>query len=760
MTKKKSKSNPSSRVNIDQEVASLNARIEAETPARGSAPPSGVVAFASLPLSELTLRGLATAKYISMTEIQKASIPHALAGRDILGAAKTGSGKTLSFVVPILECLYRNRWSKRQDGPGAIVLSPTRELAGQIFAVLRKVGAQHASLSVGLLVGGKKDFSTEQQHVPMTNILIATPGRLLQHLEQTPYFQVDNLKMLVLDEADRILDMGFRDQLVRILDYLPKEKQTLLYSATQTKDIKHLATLSMNRKQTEYVGVHDDKAATDTPEALTQAYVLVPLQHKLDCVFSFLKSHLKCKTIVFFASCSQVRHAWELFCALRPGLSVMALHGKLCQSKRTEIYDKFTQTAHCVLFATDVASRGLDFPSVEWVVQCDAPEDQDMYIHRVGRTARYKSKGNSLLLLDPLEESMIHKWTLKGAPLKKKSINPTKTVLVTQKAAGLVAENVKLHTLAKKAFCSYVRSLSLLPKLDFDVPKLALQEYATALGLAIMPNLRFLEKVTSRDGLRATKNVNRKLQKLKDQIKAEKLAKTIAKMGGDASAVTSSSKKRKSNDEKDDEEDSSDDDDMNGLLVVKARHEPSASSNDNETKTVEEVEVPDDYDIHQVAKSRHAKKIRVEGSTSNQNKHVVFGDDGQAQEDVMASTIEKALGNDDKEAKLDYDLAQANEEYMQQVRERLERTNQQDKDDEKQRIRDKHRKKRIKSKGDKEEPEEDQEGAMVATLATTNDDDDDESSNSSDAASSGENEAEEMDVAAQEDLALSLIRGR
>lgn len=726
----------------------MNARIEVETPARGSAPSAGVVAFASLPLSELTLRGLASAKYTSMTEIQKASIPHALAGRDILGAAKTGSGKTLSFVVPILECLYRNRWSKRQDGPGAIVLSPTRELAGQIFAVLRKVGAQHSSLSVGLLVGGKKDFSTEQQHVPMTNILIATPGRLLQHLEQTPYFQVDNLKMLVLDEADRILDMGFRDQLVRILDYLPKEKQTLLYSATQTKDIKHLATLSMNRKHTEYVGVNDDKAATDTPDALTQAYVLVPLPHKLDCVFSFLKSHLKCKTIVFFASCSQVRHAWELFCALRPGLSVMALHGKLCQSKRTEIYDKFTQTEHCVLFATDVASRGLDFPSVEWVVQVDAPEDQDMYIHRVGRTARYKSKGNSLLLLDPLEESMISKWTLKGAPLKKKSINPTKTVLVTQRAASLVAENVKLHTLAKKAFCSYVRSLSLLPKLDFDVPKLALQEYATALGLAIMPNLRFLEKVTSRDGLRATKNVNRKLQKLKDQIKAEKLAKKIAKLGsGDASAL-SSSKKRKSKDEE-----NSSDDDMNGLLVVKARHEPDS----NDTTVV-----PDDYDIHQVAKSRHAKKIRVEGSTSNQNKHVVFGEDGEAQEDVITSTVEKADDND--EAKLDYDLAQANEEYMQQVRERLERTKEQDKEDEKQRIRDKHRKKRLKSKGDKDEPEE--EGGMVATLATTNDRDGGDSSNSPDADSSAsessnsEDETEEMDVAAQEDLALSLIRGR
>jgi ATP-dependent RNA helicase DDX10/DBP4 len=257
-----------------------------------------------------------------------------------------------------------------------------------------------------------------------------------------------------------------------------------------------------------------------------------------------------------------------------------------------------------------------------------------------------------------------------------------------------------------------------------------------------------LEKVTSRDGLRATKNVNRKLQKLKDQIKAEKLAKKIAKLGsGDASAL--SSKKRKSKDEE-----NSSDDDMNGLLVVKARHEPES----NDTSPIE---VPDDYDIHQVAKSRHAKKIRVEGSTSNENKHVVFGEDGEAQEDVITATVEKVDGND--ETKVDYDLAQANEDYMQQVRERLERTKEQDKEDEKQRIRDKHRKKRLKSKGDKDEPEE---GGMVATLATTNDGDKDDSSNSSDSdssaseSSSSESEAEEMDVAAQEDLALSLIRGR
>jgi ATP-dependent RNA helicase DDX10/DBP4 len=760
MTKKvqRGKNQESEQQRTEKEIDSLNARIAAETPARGSTPQSGVVAFASLPLSDATLRGLAKGNYTTMTAIQNAGIPHSLAGRDILGAAKTGSGKTLSFVVPILECLYRNRWSRNQDGPGAIVLSPTRELAGQIFQVLRQVGLYHKSLSVGLLMGGQKDFANEQQHVPQTNILIATPGRLLQHLEQTPYFDVDSLKMLVLDEADRILDMGFRDQLIRILDYLPKEKQTLLYSATQTKDVSHLATLSMNRNNLEYVGVHD-KDSTDTPDALVQSYVVVPLQHKLNCVYSFLKSHLKCKTIIFFASCSQVRHGWELFCSLRPGLSVMALHGKLSQSKRTEVYDKFMQTPHAVLFATDIASRGLDFPDVDWVVQVDAPEDQDVYIHRVGRTARYKNKGNSLLILDPLEEPLTKKWTLK-LPLKKKSINPTKTVLVTQRAASLAAGDVKLHQLAKKAFSSYVRSVALLPNsVDVKVQDMDLAEYAISLGLASMPNLRFLEKITSREGLRKAKNVNRKLQKLKDQIKAEKLAKKIARLQPGESNVgeaSTSSKKRKVS--SDDQEDDGDNDDEDDFLVVKARHVPEVESTD----------LTDNFNLNEVTQSRKSKKIRVGASTSHTNKHVVFDEDGEEQEDILVAVaaVAKKDGDDDNEQE-QADLAEANAAYLQQVRQRLERNQLQDKEEEKQRIRDKHRKKRVQQKGEKQDAADD--NAMVATL----DSDDDhgaeqqefgsnfnEDSDSSDSSSDGEDDdGEGLDVAAQEDLALSLIRG-
>lgn len=750
-----------------EEIATLNDRIKNETPPRGSLAhaKNAVVSFASQPLSQATLQGLENNGYTTMTAIQAGSVPHALAGRDILGAAKTGSGKTLAFLIPLLETLYRQRWTP-QDGVGAIVLSPTRELAGQIFAVLRKIGQQH-TFSLGLLMGGRhknkqnidtNDFIREQRSIPTTNILICTPGRLLQHLEQTPYFNVDSLQMLVLDEADRILDMGFRDQLIRILDYLPQgqARQTLLFSATQTKDVKHLATLSINRKTVEYVGVHDDDAAT-TPDRLKQAYVLVPAEHKLNCLYSFLKTHLKCKTIVFFATCSQVRHAWDLFCRLRPGLSVLAIHGKLSQTKRLQVYDKFTTTPHSVMFATDVASRGLDFPSVDWVVQVDAPEDYDMYVHRVGRTARFQQDGQALLLLDPAEEDCFvrnnknEKEQRLKANLKKKSINPTKTMLVTQRAASLVAEHSTLYALAKKAFWSYVRSMSLLPKsgiwADLEIRKLHLEEFAHSLGLPNIPGdlEKVLQSVSSRDDVRTTKNVNRKLQKLKEQIKREKEEKKKKRR-----------RQEEGETEKETEEDAEDD-----LLVVKARHEAGDIDEDEIVPLASE-------------KVRKRKKIRIDGSNSTNNNHTIFGEDGTVQSKIFEAKPESdddSDGGSVDDEEIAEALRGANDGYLEQVRQRLEKTKELDKEEERERIRAKHKKKRNKEK-DERAGEEGGRDVQIATLAERDDNSASASSSSgsssgssSDAGESSDDDSDSdessdaMDVTKQEDLALSLIRG-
>lgn len=177
-----------------------------------------------------------------MTDIQKRSLPVSLAGKDLMGAAKTGSGKTLAFLIPILDRLYLESWTT-QDGLGALILSPTRELAVQTFEVLKKIGSKH-SFSAGLIIGGKS-LKLEQDAISRMNILVATPGRLLQHMDQTESFDWSNLKILVLDEADRILDLGFSRTLDAIIKQLPKDRQTILFSATQTSDIQSLARLSL-----------------------------------------------------------------------------------------------------------------------------------------------------------------------------------------------------------------------------------------------------------------------------------------------------------------------------------------------------------------------------------------------------------------------------------------------------------------------------------------------------------------------------------
>lgn len=634
-------------------------------------------------------------------------------------------------------------------------MSPTRELAIQIFQVLRVVGKHHA-FSVGLLIGGKKDFFDEQQQIGTTNIIIATPGRLLQHLEQTAYLDMSELRVLVLDEADRILDLGFRDQLVRILEYLPTERQTMLFSATQTRNVNSLATMSL--REPEYLGVHD-KEKTDTPDQLQQSYVVVPVEHKLNAIYSFIKSHLKNKSIIFMSTCAQIRHANDLFCSLRPGVTVMAIHGKLAQERRTQIYFDYLQRPAAVLFATDIAARGLDFPNVDWVVQADAPEDKAMYIHRVGRTARYRAGGKSLLIVTPSEErkgfiDLVHGKNANKVPLKKLSINPTKATIVTERAAALVASNVNLNTLAKKAFQSYVRSITLMPHREiFDVQDIDLDGFSKSLGLASSPNLRFLKTAAKdRTEFRGKKNVNKKLQRLKDQIKAEKLQKKLQKMG---KPMPVHQGKHCSVDSDDDDEAESDDE----LLVSRTK----ASSDDDGSD-----ELPD-AGIHAVSKSRHPKKIQVEGSHSA-NKHVVFNDEGE--EEDLSALLKPGLGETEIEM-MRHDirrLEDATQSYVEKVRARLQTTNEQDAEDQKDRIRQKHKKRRLEVKGKRGEEDEpvalldyaDADDSTSNDSVSSSDDESDSSSVSSADESSPADDADDKgpELKAQEEMALALIRGK
>lgn len=466
-----------------------------------------VTKFSQLPISQRSKLGLEGAHFVELTDIQQKAVPVALAGRDVLGAAKTGSGKTLAFLVPLLEKLYRESWSPL-DGLGALVLAPTRELALQTFEVLRRIGKFH-TLSAGLIIGGK-DLETERSAIGRMNILVATPGRLLQHLDQTLDFDWSNLQMLVLDEADRILDLGFARTMDAILAALPKHRQTLLFSATQTDSVASLARLSLHDPVV--LGNHADQTNA-TPDRLDQVFLTCPLEEKLDRLYSFIKGHLKKKMIVFFSSCKEVRFVYEALCRLQPGVPLLHLHGRQKQPRRVEIFQDFCRKPHAILFATDVAARGLDFPAVDWVVQADCPEDVETYIHRVGRTARLNEEGKGLLFLLPSEQkAMLELLQQRKIPIKslypeERPLPPAKRSIGSQLQA-LCSQDPEIKYLAQKAIVSYVRSVHLNGNKNiFNVAQLPIDKFAASLGLAGAPKLRFvaksLGKNVSREALRA-----------------------------------------------------------------------------------------------------------------------------------------------------------------------------------------------------------------------------------------------------------------
>ena len=468
---------------------------------KSSTPPDS---FSDLPLSQTTADGLDASHFKTLTTIQSRTIPLALKGSDILGAAKTGSGKTLAFLVPVLENLYRKRWTEF-DGLGALILSPTRELAIQIFDVLRKVGRNH-TFSAGLVIGGKS-LQEEKERLGRMNILVATPGRMLQHMDQTAELEIGNLQMLVLDEADRILDMGFKQTIDALVQHLPADRQTLLFSATQTKKVSDLARLSL--REPEFVSVHE-AAESATPASLQQNYIISPLPEKLDTLWSFIRANVKKKILVFFSSGKQVRFVYESFRHLQPGISLLHLHGRQKQTARLDITTKFSNSKYACLFSTDVAARGLDFPAVDWVVQVDAPEDADTYIHRVGRTARFEHEGHAVMFLDPSEEEgMLNALDKKKVSLEKINVRQKKMQnTVRNQLQNMCFKDPELKYLGQKAFVSYVRSVHIQKDKDtFNLKKLDLEQYAASLGLPGAPRVKFVKG----EDAKARKNAPRAL---------------------------------------------------------------------------------------------------------------------------------------------------------------------------------------------------------------------------------------------------------
>ncbi|KAI3331636.1 DEAD-domain-containing protein [Xylariaceae sp. AK1471] len=366
---------------LDEDGSTIAATDAADTP---DAPQK---TFKELGIVDSICDACASLKYTHATPIQEKAIPYALAGRDIIGLAETGSGKTAAFVLPILQSLL-----ERPSPLYALILAPTRELASQIGQAVDALGAT-ISVRSCTIVGGLDMVAQGIALGKRPHIIVATPGRLLDHLEKTKGFKLNSLKYLVIDEADRLLDMDFGPVLDKLLKFIPRERRTYLFSATMSSKVESLQRASLR----DPVRVQVSSSKYQTVSTLKQFYLFIPHAFKDFYLIYLLNEFAGRSTIIFTRT---VYEAQRISIMIRQlGFKGIPLHGQLSQSARLGALNKFKSSARDIMVATDVAARGLDIPSVDLVLNYDLPGDSKTYIHRVGRTARAGKSGQAISII-------------------------------------------------------------------------------------------------------------------------------------------------------------------------------------------------------------------------------------------------------------------------------------------------------------------------------------------------------------------------
>ena len=373
--------------------------------AASAASPTATITFADFGLDPLIQKAVAEQGYNNPTPIQAQSIPHVLAGSDLMGAAQTGTGKTAAFVLPIIQKILRhasNSASPARHPIRALVLTPTRELAVQVADNAANY-SKHTDLRTAVVYGGVDMKEQVQVLRNGVEILIATPGRLLDHIGSKAA-NLSQVELLVLDEADRMLDMGFLPDLQRIINLIPAQRQTLLFSATFSPEIKKLAQSYLRSPVT--VEVARQNAAADT---VKQVVHLVSSMDKQRAIVKVLENRtrqgLSRQCIIFTNSrlgCAKLARALE-----RDGIKAGAIHGDKSQGERTLTLEAFKSGAIEALVATDVAARGLDIPDMPCVINHELPFNAEDFIHRIGRTGRAGSKGDAIALVDDSEKRLL-----------------------------------------------------------------------------------------------------------------------------------------------------------------------------------------------------------------------------------------------------------------------------------------------------------------------------------------------------------------
>lgn len=373
-------------------------------------------------ISPLTIKALSAAGYVQMTRVQEATLSLCLDGKDNLVKAKTGTGKTAAFLVPAIEAALKatSENTNWQVLPVfVLILCPTRELASQLAAEAKALLRYHSGIGVQTLVGGTR-FKVDQQRLEADpcQIIVATPGRLLDHIENKSRLSVRlmGLKMLILDEADHLLDLGFRKDLEKIVDCLPRQRQSMLFSATIPREVRRVSQLVLKREHV-YIDTVGFGSA-ETHAKVRQYFLLAPHDTHFQMVYHLLKGHISqtidYKVIVFCATGMVTSLLYLLLRELK--MNVREINSRKPQLHRTSVSDEFREAKQLILVTSDVSARGMNYPDVTLVIQVGIPSSREQYIHRVGRTGRKGNEGEGILLLAPWEKYFLEE--LKDLPIE------------------------------------------------------------------------------------------------------------------------------------------------------------------------------------------------------------------------------------------------------------------------------------------------------------------------------------------------------
>ncbi|CDY21554.1 BnaC09g47380D [Brassica napus] len=468
--------------------------------------------FDQFPLSPLSLRAIKDAGFETMTVVQEATLPIILKGKDVLAKAKTGTGKTVAFLLPSIEAVIKSPPASRDSRQSPIVVlvvCPTRELASQAAAEANTLLKYHPSIGVQVVIGGTK-LPTEQRRMQANpcQILVATPGRLKDHIENTSGFatRLNGVKVLVLDEADHLLDMGFRRDIERIIAAVPKQRQTFLFSATVPEEVRQICHIALKRDH-EFINCVQEGSG-ETHQKVKQMYMIASLDRHFSLLYVLLKEHMAdnpdYKVIIFCTTAMVTRLVADLLGQL--SLNVREIHSRKPQGYRTKVSDEFRKSKSIILVTSDVSARGVDYPDVSLVVQMGLPSDREQYIHRLGRTGRKGKEGEGVLMLAPWEEYFLS--SVKDLPINKSPLPPIDPEAVKKVQRGLNQVEMKNKEAAYQAWLGYYKSQKMIARDTTRLVELA-NEFSRSMGLDMPPAIP--KNVLGKMGLKNVPGLRTKL---------------------------------------------------------------------------------------------------------------------------------------------------------------------------------------------------------------------------------------------------------